>query len=109
MSLSLPENRTDRISLIVSVIIRFTLVIAIVVSILVSEWTALYTSILTLVLTFLPSIIEKNYKISLPSEFEILIIIFIYASIFLGEVRGYYTRFWWWDIFLHGVSGLILG
>jgi hypothetical protein len=109
MRLSLPENRTDRISLIVSIIIRISLVGAILISILVGKWTALYTSSLTLILTFLPSIIEKNYKISLPSEFEILIIIFIYASIFLGEVRGYYTRIWWWDIFLHTLSGLILG
>jgi len=73
------------------------------------EWTPLYTSTLTLFLTFLPAIFERNYKISLPAEFEIIIIIFIYASIFLGEVRGYYTKIWWWDIFLHTFSGLILG
>ena len=34
---------------------------------------------------------------------------FIYASVFLGEVKGYYTRFWWWDSVLHAFSGLGLG
>lgn len=105
----LPENTTDKISLIISIIIRVSLVLAIIFTILTKKWTSLYTSTITLFLTFLPSIIENNYKISLPSEFEILIILFIFASLFLGEVRDYYTRFGWWDIMLHGLSGIILG
>lgn len=32
-----------------------------------------------------------------------------YWSLFLGEVRGYYTRYWWWDIALHTSSGFLLG
>ena len=40
---------------------------------------------------------------------EILTILFIYASIFLGEVKGYYTRFWWWDTLLHTTFGIALG
>src|SRR5690606_11091243 len=42
-------------------------------------------------------------------EFEVLALIFIFASLFLGEVRGYYIRYWWWDIALHTASGLLLG
>ena len=34
---------------------------------------------------------------------------FIFASLFLGEYHGYYTRFWWWDALLHTASGFILG
>ena len=30
-------------------------------------------------------------------------------AIFLGEVHGYYTRFWWWDLVLHSSSGFLLG
>src|SRR6056297_3170614 len=109
MELTLPEDKTDRINFILSLIIRLSIVIALVIEILVGRWTPFFASILAFFLTFLPAIIENNYKISLPSEFEILIIIFIYASIFLGEVRGYYTRFWWWDAILHWTSGMILG
>src|SRR5699024_10767570 len=30
-------------------------------------------------------------------------------ALFLGETRGYYGRFWWWDIGLHATSGVLLG
>lgn len=29
-------------------------------------------------------------------------------SLFLGEVQGYYDRFWWWDIVLHIGSRFLL-
>ena len=36
-----------------------------------------------------------------------LAIIFVFAALFLGEVRSYYVRFWWWDIVVGGASGLL--
>jgi len=33
----------------------------------------------------------------------------MFAALFLGEVRNFYERFWWWDIALHTTSGLLLG
>jgi uncharacterized membrane protein YjdF len=33
----------------------------------------------------------------------------VFASLFLGEVRDYYSRFWWWDTALHTLSGFLLG
>jgi len=62
-----------------------------------------------LFLMFLPAIVEHNYKITLPTEFEFLIVFFIFGSLFLGETFNYYHKFWWWDIFLHGMSSIILG
>ncbi|MFH1500358.1 MAG: hypothetical protein ABIE22_00230, partial [archaeon] len=55
----------------------------------------------------LPSIFERQYKIDLPSEFEVLVLFFIIGSIYLGEVQDFYTMFPWWDLFLHTISGLI--
>ena len=62
-----------------------------------------------LFLTFLPAIFSKRYQIGIPSEFNIAIIIFIFASTFLGEIYGYYRVIWWWDIVLHGSSAFLLG
>ena len=39
----------------------------------------------------------------------LLTIVFVFASLFLGEVREYYIRFWWWDLALHAGSGFLLG
>ncbi|MEX1237387.1 MAG: hypothetical protein WD994_03870, partial [Pseudomonadales bacterium] len=49
------------------------------------------------------------FRVFIPAEFELVAVAFIFASLFLGEIYGYYTRFWWWDIALHTTSGLLLG
>lgn len=68
---------------------------------------ALTATVLTM--TALPALMERQYNVQIPPEFELLAILFVFASLFLGEVRGYYLRFWWWDAVLHVGSGLLLG
>ncbi len=89
--------------------IKITLLLAIPLAVYEQNWMALFVTLLTLLLVFLPGIFEKKYNINLIDEFEVIIIIFIYAGLFLGEARGYYTRFWWWDSLLHAFSGIALG
>ncbi len=62
-----------------------------------------------LCITFLPVILGNRFQVKIPHEFESLAVIFVYMSLFLGEVQGYYVRFWWWDIVLHTGSGFLLG
>lgn len=62
-----------------------------------------------IVITLVPLFLEKGLHVFIPPEFELLAIAFVFASLFLGEVRGYYIRFWWWDIALHAASGFLLG
>lgn len=57
----------------------------------------------------LPGVLSRRMKVYIPPEFELLTILFIFASLFLGEIGGYYERFWWWDVMLHTASGLLLG
>ncbi len=47
--------------------------------------------------------------VEIPSEIQIVAVLFIFATLFLGEVRDWYQRFWWWDAALHTSSGLLLG
>ena len=47
--------------------------------------------------------------VELPSEIQIVAVLFVFATLFLGEVRDWYDRFWWWDAALHTTSGLLLG
>ena len=100
---------SNRIYLIITNLIRIFIIIALVGAVLEKDWIILFVSILVLALTFLPSLIEKNYKIQLPIEFELIIIIFMYASLFLGDIKSYYTLFWWWDVILHIGSGIAFG
>lgn len=100
---------TQNLLFYLSLMIKLTLIIAIVGAIITFQWLVLFVSSLTLILTFLPAFVERNYKITLPLEFEIVITGFIFASLFLGEIHSFYDRYWWWDTMLHTLSGVILG
>jgi hypothetical protein len=107
-----PKKRVelvDKIHYIILTAIRITLLVAIIGAIINQIWTVIFVSLATFILTFLPNLFEKRYKINIPVEFEIITILFIYATLFLGEVHGYYTKFWWWDIILHTGSAIAFG
>lgn len=89
--------------------IRISLVLAILGSIYELNWMSLFVSFLALVLSFLPEFFHKKYKLWLPNYFQLFIILFIYAGLFLGEARSFYIKFWWWDSLLHLLSGVALG
>lgn len=99
----------ERIQLIISGFLRLTLLLVAVHAVIQGRWSHLFTIILTLFLTFLPAIVEKNLRLTLPTEFEFIFVLFVYAANFMGEVQGYFTLYWWWDILLHSISGLNLG
>ena len=61
------------------------------------------------IVAFLPILVGYRLHVRIPPEFEVLAVIFVYASLFLGEVHGYYLKYWWWDILLHTGSGFLLG
>ncbi len=103
------EPITEKIQIIVSYILRLSIIIAIIGAIWNKNWEVVFFSSLALGLTFLPALIERNYKIYLPAELEFIIILFIYAALYLGGIKGYYTSIWWWDVILHFASAIALG
>ena len=62
-----------------------------------------------MVVTGAPAVLGNRLPVRIPSEYELLTILFVFGSLFLGEFRSYYERFWWWDVALHATSGLLLG
>ena len=73
------------------------------------RWLTGVVTLAIVMITLLPVAIGKRFGVTIPPEFEVLAVTFVYASLFLGEVHGYYVKFWWWDVVLHTGSGLILG
>jgi len=92
-----------------SIFIRGSLIIAMLGALFNQRYTVLFVSSLALLLTFVPAMIERNSRISVPAEWEFTIVLFIYTSLYLGELHEYYTKFWWWDVILHASSSLVLG
>ncbi|MBU0467330.1 MAG: hypothetical protein KJ600_04055 [Nanoarchaeota archaeon] len=99
----------ERIHHFLILIIRTILLLAFAFSVYEKRWTLLFMITLNFLITFLPKLFEKKYKINIPIEFEILVLVFVFASLFLGEVKDYYLRYWWWDVVLHVGSGVALG
>ncbi|MDZ7641226.1 MAG: hypothetical protein U5J62_04270 [Desulfurivibrio sp.] len=62
-----------------------------------------------IMLTLVPSVLKQRFHVYAPPEFVLVAIAFVVASLFLGEVHGYYERYWWWDVALHTSSGFLLG
>jgi uncharacterized membrane protein YjdF len=73
------------------------------------NWLPAFTAAGIIGITLIPFFVERRFKVHIPPQFQLMGIGFVFASLFLGEMRGYYTRFWWWDIVLHTSSGLLLG
>ena len=73
------------------------------------QWlnAAVVTAIL--ILTVMPAIFARWANVLIPYQFEVLAIVFIFASLYLGERRDFYNRFWWWDLALHSASGVLMG
>lgn len=107
--MSSPRSPAGRLYRRVSACFQILLVIGAVWAVFESRWLAGATTVGVIVITFLPVALGRRFQVQIPAEFELLAVVFIYAALFLGEVRGYYVRFWWWDIVLHTASGFLLG
>lgn len=56
-----------------------------------------------------PSIISKKFKLEIPNTVFCFYLVFLWASIFLGEVQNFYYKFKYWDLILHTLSGIMIG
>jgi len=65
--------------------------------------------VVTFILTFGSEYIERRERIDLPDILEVVIVLFIFAGLFLSVRYKLYYRFFWWDDLLHTISGVIIG
>lgn len=65
--------------------------------------------LLGIVIIHLPMFVSKQFKIELPTALYVMYIVFLYAAIFLGEVRSFYYKIPYWDIILHAFSSMMTG
>ncbi len=89
--------------------LQLTLLIGVVLFCFQGRWMTAAVTLAIIIVTLLPLLFSRRYDVSIPPEFEFLAVVFVYASLFLGEVHGYYIRYWWWDAILHTGSGFLLG
>jgi hypothetical protein len=93
----------------ITIALQVIMVIGLASSIYEQQWLNAAAIGGIVLLTALPMLILRRLEIFIPPEFELLAIAFIFAANFLGSMRDYYERFWWWDLALHTTSGVLLG
>ncbi len=83
--------------------------IDLVVLLLEGHWMSAFLVLTIMAVILAPTLFHRRLPVRIPAEFLAAALVFSFAALFLGEVRDYYRRVWWWDIALHGTSGLLLG
>lgn len=102
-----PSAPARRAHMLILAILQSVMAIQFVLLILREDWPQAAFVGGVMALTLAPVLFRMPVEI--PSEIQIVAILFVFASLFLGEVHDYYQRFWWWDAALHTTSGLLLG
>ena len=69
----------------------------------------LFISAGSLFLTWLPIAYANRFDIKIPTRFATAVVVFIFATLFLGEIKDFYERVWWWDVIRHTGSAVAFG
>lgn len=60
---------------------------------------------LVFLLSLIPSLVQHNYRITLPFELDLLLTSMIFLHTFFGESLDFYEKYWFWDKALHLYGG----
>lgn len=101
------EIREHKTSFTVYVILRALVILMMILQIFNRNFENVFLCILTLVLMIVPSFIQVNFKIELPTTLEIIILVFIFSAEILGEISSFYILFPMWDTILHTLNGFL--
>ena len=74
-----------------------------------ARWSLAFVAMATLCLSLVPVLIARWADVKVPPGFIAAVVVFVAATLFLGEVFDFYERFWWWDIVLHIGSAIGFG
>ncbi len=102
------ELREHKSSFVVYVVLRMLVILMMILQIFNRNYENVFLCILTLILLIMPSLVQINLKIELPTALEITILIFIFAAEILGEIQSYYIKFAFWDTVLHTINGFLM-
>ena len=73
-----------------------------------ADYFSVFLCVLTLLLFDIPIFANKIFKVTLPYELEVVILLFVFAAEILGEIGSFYTHIPWWDTMLHTINGFLM-
>ncbi len=101
------ELKQHKASAAVYLLLRTLVIIIMILQILNRNFENVFLCVLTLILLIVPSFIQVQFKIELPTTLEIIILLFIFSAEILGELQSFYTIYPFWDTILHTLNGFL--
>lgn len=92
---------------ILYLVLDLFVILTLIRSLIRGEYSNVFFCLLTLVLFMLPTTVEKNLRLKLPTLFEGIVLVFIFAAEVLGEMKCYYQLVPNWDTVLHTINGFL--
>lgn len=107
MEMKLKIGEYKKSELTIYVVLRILVIITMISQLLRGNFENVFMCILTLILFLVPIFVDKKLNIKLPTVFESIVLLFIFAAEILGEVQNFYGIFKGWDTILHTINGFL--
>ena len=101
------ERCEHKSSFWVYLILRAMVVVVMILQFLNRNYENVFFCLLTLFLLIIPSFIQVEFRIEIPTTLEIIILLFIFAAEILGEIHAFYVKIPLWDTLLHTMNGFL--
>lgn len=89
-------------------VLRITIFAILIEQIRLQNFHNVFLCVLSLGIFFLPAMVERKFDIELPDVLEVVIVLFVFATLILGEIEEYYVKFKYWDTILHTLNGFLM-
>ena len=99
--------KRDPVAFRIYSVLRILVILVAIRQLLTKNFEGFAICILSLLLFLIPSLLEDHFKIEIPTVFEAIIYLFIFAAEILGEVDAFYTAIPGWDTMLHTINGFM--
>ncbi len=101
------QVKKDKVAFAVYATLRILVIAVLVRSIFMRLWENVFVCVLSLILMLIPPIIEKKFKVEVPTALEIVAYVFVFSAEILGEIGAYYVKYPFWDTMLHTTNGFM--
>jgi len=99
--------KKNKAAFVIFILLRIFLLGAMTLSIVRGNYENAFVCIWVMFLLLLPAIVEREFNIELPGTLEVIVMLFVFASLVMGEMGNYYIKFPHWDTILHTLNGFL--
>ena len=101
------EIREHKSSFFIYLLLRLLVIIMMILQMFNKNYENVFFCLLTLLLLTIPSFLQVTFKVELPTTLEIIILLFLFIAVILGDVSRFYMIFPYFDTLLHTCNGFL--